>query len=153
MGGVVQHGASTLSVEGLPKFVEAGTIEIHLATSFTRTLYEHLPDALRSEMHRYLDEHMAGERLPGMTGAKFYHKTGKYALGPFKTEIWQPDSYRKSEISQAWERQFRQIFAALGLEGTRKQVETWISPVTVETRLEDYRSSTATTGGSRDLAD
>jgi fructose/tagatose bisphosphate aldolase len=137
MGGVVQHGASTLPVEAFPRFVEAGAAEIHLATSFTLTLFERLPAELKQAMYRYLDENMARERLPGMTSQQFYHKFSKYALGPFKTELCRLDEDVKEQIGRAWESQFLQMFRALGLEDTGELVQRWVPPLVVQPSFPD----------------
>ncbi|MCS7055747.1 MAG: class II fructose-bisphosphate aldolase, partial [Thermoflexales bacterium] len=54
MGGAVQHGASTLPEEAFGKFVQAGAIEVHLATAFQQIVYANLPKDLNDEMTRWL---------------------------------------------------------------------------------------------------
>ena len=89
-GGAVQHGASTLPAEMFSKFPETQTIEIHLATGFMNTFFDHpgFPEPLRAEMHAHLDVHHADERGASDTDLVFQLKTRKKALGPFKPELW-----------------------------------------------------------------
>jgi fructose-bisphosphate aldolase, class II len=153
MGGVVQHGASTLPVESFPRFVEAGTAEIHLATSFTLTLFEHLPAELKQTMYRYLDENMARERLPGMTSQQFYHKFSKYALGPFKAELCGLEAGIKEELGRAWEGQFLQMFRTLGLEDTGELFQRWVPPLVVQPSFPDAARKESTFEDPEGLAE
>ena len=56
LGGVVQHGASTLPVEDFGQLVLNGTLEVHLATAFMTSMYEHLPVDLQYQIHNWLNE-------------------------------------------------------------------------------------------------
>jgi fructose/tagatose bisphosphate aldolase len=53
MGGAVQHGASTLPLDGFDAFPRVGACEIHLATDFQNMMYEHpkFPASLKDEMY------------------------------------------------------------------------------------------------------
>jgi fructose/tagatose bisphosphate aldolase len=153
MAGAVQHGASTLPESAFGRLVESEAAEIHLATSFTRTLFAHLPGDLMAELHAYLDEQFNSERQSGLTDEQFYHQTRKYAIGPFKARLWGLDPARKAEISKAWEEQFRKLFFLLNLEGTRRFVEQTIRPVAVKPALNDYSGEVAGEKAAVDLAD
>ncbi|OGO37959.1 MAG: hypothetical protein A2W35_00450 [Chloroflexi bacterium RBG_16_57_11] len=153
MGGVVQHGASTLPEDAFGKFVESEAVEVHLATNFQTMLFDRLPDELRAEMYAYLDEKNAAERKPGMTDEQFYYKTRKNAVGPFKKQTWNMSAEKKAEIGQAWEAQFTKLFTLLGLGGTRKYVDQTIKPVAVKPSHKYYLGEAAGEEDVSDLAD
>ncbi len=90
MAGAVQHGASTLPPEYFGHFPDNDCAEIHLATDFMNTVYEHpaFPLPLKREIERWLDENAAGERKRGETETQFLYKTRKKAIGPYKERIW-----------------------------------------------------------------
>ena len=66
LAGAVQHGASTLPTNVFFKFIQSQTAEVHLATDFQNSLFEHqaFPYGLRREMYAYLDTHHGGRRRP-----------------------------------------------------------------------------------------
>jgi fructose-bisphosphate aldolase, class II len=72
MAGAVQHGASTLPPEYFGHFPDHDCAEIHLATDFMNTVYDHpaFPDPLRREIERWLDTNAAEERKKGETQAE-----------------------------------------------------------------------------------
>ena len=90
MAGAVQHGASTLPDDLFHHFVEIGTAEIHLATSFQTQIYDSplFPDSLRREIYSYLKEKFASEWKEGQTEAQFVYSNRKRGLGPFKRQMW-----------------------------------------------------------------
>jgi fructose/tagatose bisphosphate aldolase len=77
IGGPVQHGASTLPLDLFDQFPASGTIEVHLATGFQNTLFDALPEALRTEMHGWVMENCAKERKEGWTDEQFIYKLRK----------------------------------------------------------------------------
>jgi len=79
LGGVVQHGASTLPDSAFHKFVEVKTCEVHLATAFQSLIIEHeaVPESLRQEMYEWLKVNAASERKPSDTEAQFLYKPEK----------------------------------------------------------------------------
>src|SRR3954449_4425970 len=66
LAGAVQHGASTLPDELFHRFPAVETAEIHLATGFQNTMYEHpaFPKALLDEIHGWCFENAGDERKP-----------------------------------------------------------------------------------------
>ncbi len=90
MAGAVQHGASTLPPEYFGHFPDNDCAEIHLATDFMNTVYDHpaFPYALKREIERWLDESAAGERKRGETQEQFLYKARKKAIGPYKEQAW-----------------------------------------------------------------
>jgi len=153
LGGAVQHGASTLPESAFNKFVEAEALEVHLATNFQNILYDRLPDDLVGEIYAYLDENHAHERKEGQTDEQFYYKTRKRALGPFKDRIWGLPDDKLSEISRAWEGQFRDLFDRLSIADTKQYVDEHVTPVAVEPKLEDYLLGGLEPEDTTDLAD
>ena len=153
IGGAVQHGASTLPETAFSKFPEYETLEVHLATNFQNILYDQLPDDLRNQIYVYLDQNHAHERKEGQTDEQFYYKTRKRALGPFKTKIWGISAGQLNKVTQAWDKQFRDLFDRLGMADTRKYVDKHIRPVQVEPILEDYLLGGGKQEDTSDLAD
>lgn len=153
LGGAVQHGASTLPESAFPLFVEYKALEIHLATSFTNTLFQHLPPELIAGMYTYLDQKFAHKRKPGMTDAQFYYSVRKFAIGPFKKETWNLTPEKRDELSQAWQLQVENLFRLLGLQGTRALVEEFTPPIHVQPELADYLANQALKENLDDLAD
>jgi fructose/tagatose bisphosphate aldolase len=153
LAGAVQHGASTLPEELFDKFVAAEACEIHLATNFMNMAYDRLPAELRQEMYAYLHDKRAKERKPDMTDEQFYYKNRKYAIGPFKADLWNLSPQEKSVISQAWEKQFADLFHRLGLEGTSQYVANTVHPAMVQPKLEDYVEAVGEFEAAPDLSD
>ena len=94
----MQHGASTLPDELFHRFPAVETAEIHLATGFQNTLYDHpaFPEELHARIEAWCVENAADERKPGQTDEQFVYTTRKKAIGPFKRELW--DLATKDEI-------------------------------------------------------
>jgi fructose/tagatose bisphosphate aldolase len=129
LAGAVQHGASTLPDELFHRFPAVETAEIHLATGFQNTLYEHpaFPKELHERIRDWCFENAADERKPDQTDEQFVYTTRKKAIGPFKRELW--DLGSKDEILAAQRRKFAFLFTELGVNGSREMVEAYIRPV------------------------
>jgi fructose/tagatose bisphosphate aldolase len=143
LAGAVQHGASTLPDELFHRFPAVETAEIHLATGFQNTLYEH--PAFPAELHRAIDAwcfaNTADERKDGQTDQQFVYTTRKKAIGPFKRELW--DLPAKDEILSAQSRKIAFLFTELGVNGSIEMVEGYIRPVEIHRPLpEALREST-----------
>ena len=118
MGGVVQHGASTLPTTMFHQFPEVGTLEIHLATGFQNIIFEYMPSELKKEIYAWLDVNCASERKEGQTDEQFYYKTRKKANGPFKEQIWKMDPSHKTRVMEGLEKEVRLILQKLKVENT-----------------------------------
>ncbi|HSR21797.1 MAG TPA: class II fructose-bisphosphate aldolase [Anaerolineales bacterium] len=153
LGGAVQHGASTLPEDAFHKFVEYEAVEVHLATSFMTQFYETAPKELCREIYAWLDSNYAGERKPGMTNEQFYYKARKYALGPFKRQIYELEESARDRIGAVWEKQFGRLFDLLGAADTRKYVEAFVRPVAVLPTSDDYLGRGSVPGMADDLQD
>ncbi len=129
LAGTVQHGASTLPDEMFHTFREVETAEIHLATGFQNTLYEHpaFPRELHEKIEGWCFDNAADERKDGQTDEQFVYTTRKKAIGPFKRELWDLDA--KDAILQTQAAKFRFLFEELGVDGSRAMVDRHVRPV------------------------
>ncbi len=129
MAGAVQHGASTLPDELFHRFPAAETAEIHLATGFQNTLYEHpaFPEELHRKIEAWVFENAADERKDGQTDQQFVYTTRKKAIGPFKRELWELGAI--DEILAAQRRKLSFLFTELGVNGSRDMIAAYIRPV------------------------
>ena len=153
IGGAVQHGASTLPESAFSKFPEYETLEVHLATNFQNILYNELPEDMRAEIYAWLDKNYAHERKEGQTDEQFYYKTRKRALGEFKQKIWEITPEQLGKITNAWDKQFRDLFERLGMADTRQYVDKFVKEVKVQAKLEDYMLGSTKQEDTSDLAD
>jgi len=118
MGGVVQHGASTLPATLFHRFPEVGTLEIHLATEFQNIIFDHMSPELKKEIYAWLDINCSKERKEGQTNEQFYYQTRKRANSQFKEKIWKMESSYKQNILSALEKEVRLILHELKMENT-----------------------------------
>jgi fructose/tagatose bisphosphate aldolase len=151
--GAVQHGASTLPESAFGKFVEAEACEVHLATNFQNMAYDRLPADLKAQIYAYLDKHHADERKADQTDEQFYYKTRKRAIGPFKQAFWDMDGEAREAISQAWEKQFEQLFGLLAIGDTAQYTDKFVPKTVIEPKLEDYLGASSEEEDVSDLAD
>ncbi|MGC8634598.1 MAG: class II fructose-bisphosphate aldolase [Candidatus Limnocylindrales bacterium] len=126
LAGAVQHGASTLPDELFHRFPEVDTAEIHLATGFQNTLYDHpaTPRALHDEVDLWVHANCADERTPDETDQQFVYKTRKKALGPLKRRLWELET--KDEILATQAQKLELLFHELRMNGTRDLLARYI---------------------------
>jgi fructose-bisphosphate aldolase, class II len=153
LAGAVQHGASTLPEDAFGRFADSEACEVHLATNFQTMMYERIPDELRLEMYSYLNKNHSGDRKAGWTNEQFYYKTQKYAVGPFKSELWNLEEESLREITTAWEEKFRKLFGLLRVADTRKYVEQTITKVAVPVSEKMFKDEGLSGESTSDLAD
>lgn len=127
IGGAVQHGASTLPNDLFNKFVEAQTLEIHLATGFQNIVYGTIPKALKEKMFIWIDQNLQKENEEGWTHDQFLYKTRKKALGPFKKRLWELSDTEKQPIIDELTSQFEFLFNKLNISDTENIVNRYIS--------------------------
>ncbi len=127
LAGAVQHGASTLPDELFHHFPEVDTAEIHLATGFQNTLYDHpaAPRALLDEVEVWVHANAADERKEGETEQQFVYKARKKALGPLKRRLWELET--KDEILATQAQKLELLFHELRVPGTRGTVEEFVT--------------------------
>jgi len=126
LSGAVQHGASTLPDDAFFHFPKTETAEIHLATGFQNMLYDHLPEALRTEIYAWLSANTADERKAGDTDEQFFYKTRKKALGPFKAKLWELPAAEKAALAKAYDAKFGFLFDKLAVGGTAAAVRKYV---------------------------
>ncbi len=121
VAGTVQHGASTLPDELFHRFREVETAEIHLATGFQNTLYEHpaFPAELHEAIRDWCFANALDERKDDQTDAQFVYTTRKKAIGPFKRELW--DLASKDEILASQAQKIGFLYEQLGVVGRTRR--------------------------------
>jgi len=134
LGGVVQHGASTLPAEMFHEFPNHGACEVHLATEFQNMVYEHpaLPKELKDEMYAWLKANAADERKASDTDEQFLYRSRKKAIGPFKKAAWNLPEAARAEIGAALQAKFEYLFGKLRVQGTKNAVSRFVKPVEVD---------------------
>ncbi len=125
IGGVVQHGASTLPENAFDNFPKRQTLEVHLATGFQNTVFDStaFPKNVREQMYAWLDQNCAGEKKPDQTPEQFYYKTRKKAFGPFKKTMWTMTDNTKSALMSELYRQFESLFTKLGVKDSAAAID------------------------------
>jgi fructose/tagatose bisphosphate aldolase len=129
VGGIVQHGASTLPDEMFDLFPEANTLEVHLATGYQNTMYDsiHFPKDLLNRMHTYIGERYGDEKKDSDTREQFIYKTRKKGWGGIKEETWHLPEENMAGIMQELEDQFTMVFKRLNAVDTVDLVNKYIS--------------------------
>jgi fructose/tagatose bisphosphate aldolase len=137
IAGCVQHGASTLPDELFDRFPAVETAEIHLATGFQNTLYDHpaFPADLDARIRAWCFEHCADERTKDQTDDQFIYTTRKKAIGPFKRELW--DLATKDQILETQRTKISYLLAELNVVGSRSLVDRYVQPVEVHRPVPD----------------
>jgi fructose/tagatose bisphosphate aldolase len=139
LGGVVQHGASTLPESAFHNFPERQTLEVHLATAFQNTIYEStaFPKTLRENVYKWLKQNCASEKKEDWTEEQFFYKTRKKGFGPFKKEMWMLTDNTKSALMSELAKVFDMMFKKLGIAGSSKLVEKYVKTVPVHHKMPD----------------
>ncbi len=125
IGGVVQHGASTLPNELFGEFPKNKTLEIHLATGFQNIVYDNIPLSLREEMYAWVKENCQKEWEEGWNEEQFVYKTRKIALGPFKQKLFELAGIDKQKILGGLEKQLSFLFEKLNVVNTREFIDKY----------------------------
>ncbi len=128
LGGVVQHGASTLPDHAFDLFTKRGAVEVHLATGFQNMIYDShsFPAALKDEIYKHLVAEHADEKKEQDTEEQFIYKTRKKGFGPFKEKIWGIGPERVEKISAELEEKFDMLFHKLNVKDTAAHVKKWV---------------------------
>ena len=124
--GVVQHGASTMSLDQLARLPGCGVNEVHLATGIQNLVFDHpaFPGPLLERMQRELAGDASrgaspesGAPHPEAGRAVFYHQRWQ-AWGRYKTELWDLPELVKAALGASLREWFQAVFEALRLGGT-----------------------------------
>ncbi len=144
LAGTVQHGASTLPDELFHRFPEVDTAEIHLATGFQNTLYDHpaAPKALLDEVEVWVHANAMDERKEGETEQQFVYKARKKALGPLKRRLWELET--KDEILVTQAKKLELLYHELRVNGTRATVDRFVRAPERHRPLPDALKATST---------
>ena len=133
IGGVVQHGASTLPESAFDNFPKRQTLEVHLATGFQNTLFDSssFPKNMREQMYAWIDKNCANEKKPDQTPDQFYYKARKKAYGPFKKPLWMLPDNTKSALMSELHRQFDMLFSKLDIKDSASYIDAFVKPALV----------------------
>ncbi len=126
IGGVVQHGASTLPNDLFGEFPKHKTLEIHLATGFQNIVFDNMPNDLREEIYAWLDENHQAEWDGALSREQNIYKTRKRALGPFKKKLWELSDKEKQPIIENLEKQLTFLFEKLNVFNTKQTLEQYV---------------------------
>ena len=120
VGGIVQHGASTLPEELFELFPKAGTLEVHLATEFQNIIYDNprFPRDLLDKMHAYITEKYPKDWTAGDTREQFLYKTRKKGWGGIKKETWHLPEATMRDLMTPLENKFALLFQRLNVTNT-----------------------------------
>lgn len=137
IGGVVQHGASTLPEDAFGHFPSKQTLEVHLATGFQNTIYDcsAFPKETREKIYSWLAANCANERKAGDSDEQFYYKTRKKGFGPFKKELMELSVADRSAIMAELSRIFDMLFKKLNVVGSKKLTSKYIKPAEIHRRF------------------
>lgn len=119
IGGVVQHGASTLPQDLFDQFPTNNTLEIHLATGFQNIVYDNLPQTLKDDMYKWVEETKPAEWKDDLTKEQNIYKCRKRAIGPFKKQAWMLSETEKAPIIAGLEKQLNFLFEKLHVINTK----------------------------------
>lgn len=122
LGGVVQHGASTLPEELFAFFPMVNTLEIHLGTEFLNLIFDHLPHHLKKEMYRWIVNNLKHEWKEEWTEDQFIYKTRKKSLGHFKEKLILLSEDEKKPIMNALKQKIKKIFEKLNIFYTKNKL-------------------------------
>src|SRR5207247_140289 len=130
LGGAVQHGASTLPPDAFSHFPKCEAIEIHLATNFQNTVFDHprLPAEFRRELNDWVKGECKDEWKTGDTEEQFIYKSRKRAIGPFKRRLWDLPADVRDAIGADLEKTFAFLFEQLRVTGTRAATDRYVKP-------------------------
>ncbi len=126
IGGVVQHGASTLPNELFGEFPKHKALEIHLATGFQNIVYENMPEKLRTQIYEWVETNCKEEWEKDWNKEQFIYKCRKKAIGHFKQKMWALSDADKKPITDTLEKQFEFLFEKLNVFDTKDAVETYV---------------------------
>ena len=133
LAGLVQHGASTLSLDDLARLPAAGVVEVHLATQIQNIAFDHpaFPPALLNQMRERLvtsAREAEGDRTigrePMSEAQRFYHSRWT-AWGLFRAELLDLSEGILQPITQSLGAWVGAIFRALRVDGCAERVRAY----------------------------
>lgn len=128
--GVVQHGASTLTMAQLARLPAVGVIEVHLATGIQNVVLDHpalpsdLIERMRADLVGPLTHAEGGHHDDAeATAAQAFVQNRWRAWGRFKPALWQLPEAVLQDIDVSLEAWFEQLFTALGVAGRAAELD------------------------------
>jgi hypothetical protein len=133
LNGLVQHGASTLSLADLARLPEANVVEVHLATQVQNIVFDHpaFPADLLERMRERLllsDRGAEGEHAAetdSSSEAQRFYRARWTAWGLFRTELLALPEAALGPITECLSAWVADIFQALRAEGLADRVRTY----------------------------
>lgn len=136
LGGVVQHGASTLPWHKFNGFPKAKCLEIHLAATLLNTVYDEMPDELEQEAYSWLKKHFMHEWSETMTEPQFLYHARRFSVGPFQQKWWEMDEQYLANIRASLTQQVGEFFVRLNVNNTKDLIESLPTPRIVDIDLQ-----------------
>lgn len=124
LGGVAQHGASTLPSTLFTLFPKHKTLEIHLATGIQNIVFDTLPQQTKQEIYEWIEKNLFAEK-ENLTTEQFMYKSRKKALGPFKKILWDLPSAQKDPIRSAIKKRIEFLCTQLHVFDTKNVLMTY----------------------------
>lgn len=133
IAGLVQHGASTLTIQQLSQLPESGIIEVHLATNIQNIVFDHpaFPKDLLAEIKQQLiptSMGAEGDKLDedrNQTIYQQFYNARWTAWGTFKRQLWEMPDQNKREITAALQSWIQDIFTALKIKGQLPLIQSY----------------------------
>jgi len=133
LGGLVQHGASTLSLADLARLPKANVIEVHLATQVQNIVFDHpaFPANLLERMRERLlltERGAEGDQVTETdtsSEVQRFYRARWTAWGLFRTELLALPEAALGPITQSLSAWAADIFQALQVEGYADQVRAY----------------------------
>ncbi len=136
LGGVVQHGASTLPLHKFNGFPKAQCLEIHLAATLLNTVYDEMPDEMEQEAYSWLKENFQHEWSSSMTEPQFLYHARRFSVGPFQEKWWSMNEENLANIRASLTEQIGEFFVRLNVSNTKDLIASLPTPPTVEVDLQ-----------------
>lgn len=127
LAGAVQHGASTLPLSNFDEFKNNNTVEVHLATAIQNTIYDHLPEGIKTDMNEWVMTNLSQDKAPEQTEEQFIYKNRKKAFGPFKKTLWDLKEEEKEVILNHIDSYLMPIFTKIGIVNTKSLTDSYFS--------------------------
>jgi hypothetical protein len=100
-----------------------------------------------------LDVNAKDERKATDSDAQFYYKTRKKAIGPFKKTLWSLPAELRAKLGAAYDAKFTFLFTQLGIGGTKKWVEQFVTAPVQHRPLPTGASTIIAAPDDADLSD
>jgi fructose/tagatose bisphosphate aldolase len=138
LAGLVQHGASTLSLPDLARLPAIGVLEVHLATQIQNIVFDHpaFPRALLNQMReRLLPARRGAEGEPEadeqqLTEAQRFYRARWECWGLFRTDLLQLPHAVLRPITQGLSDWVAEVFTALRVRGRAPRVGVYAGEAT-----------------------